>query len=318
MPRERIPARVPTAEGHVIRAPSRQRGVALVLVIWVAVILGVVAASFILERRTETLVVMNSISMARAEAAANAGVTRAIAEAYRNDPNAPDAWKRDGAPHDWVFEGVPVRVEMRDESAKIDINTASEALLRGLLASSGLADDESSRLLDAILDWRDPDSFKRPNGAEEADYRAAGLSYRPGNAPFQAMEELQLVLGMRPEIYRRLAPSITVHSRQPGVNPQVASREVLLAIPGLTTEVVDDYIARRDAARAKGDPLPTLPLAGAYASGASSVINVRSVARPEDGTVFSREAVALLRPIPRKPVSFVAWRESTAPVPVVQ
>jgi len=53
------------------------------------------------------------------------------------------------------------------------------------------------------------------------------------------MEELQLVLGMRPEIYRRLAPLITVYSRQAGVNPQVASREVLLAVPGLGPETVD-------------------------------------------------------------------------------
>jgi general secretion pathway protein K len=298
-----------------MRAPSRQRGVALVLVMWVAVILGVVAASFILERRTETLIVMNSIAMARAEAAADAGVARALAESFRNDPTALEAWKRDGTPHDWQFEGMSVRVEMRDESAKIDLNTASEALLRGLLVSSGLVDEEATRLLDAILDWRDPDSFKRPNGAEEPDYRAAGLAYRPGNAPFQALEELQLVLGMRPELYRRLAPSITVYSRQPGVSTQVASREVLLAIPGLTSEVVDDYIARRESARAAGEPLPTLPQAGAFASGMSPVLNVRSVARSEDGVVFTREAVALMRPVPRKPVTYVAWRESTAPTP---
>jgi hypothetical protein len=41
------------------------------------------------------------------------------------------------------------------------------------------------------------------------------------------------------------------------------------------------------------------------------VITVRSEARLEDGTYFAREAVALLRPAPRRPVTFVAWREST-------
>jgi general secretion pathway protein K len=56
----------------------RQRGVALVIVMWAAVILAVIASSFILERRTEQLVVSNSMSMARAEAAANAGVQRAL------------------------------------------------------------------------------------------------------------------------------------------------------------------------------------------------------------------------------------------------
>jgi general secretion pathway protein K len=297
-----------------MRAPSRQRGVALVLVMWVAVILGIVAASFIMERHTETLVVTNSLAMARAQAAADAGVTRAVVEAYRSDLTSTDAWKRDGAPHEWSFDGVPVSIEMRDESGKIDINAASDLLLRGLLLSVGLADDEADKLLDAILDWRDPDSLKRPNGAEEPEYRAAGLSYRPANAPFQAMEELQLVLGMRPEIYRRLAPLITVYSRSPGVSPPVASRAVLLAIPGLSTEVVDQYIADRDAALAAGQPVPPMVQAGAYGSGTSSVINVRAVARTEEGVTFTREAVALLRPVPRKPVTYVAWRESTAPV----
>jgi general secretion pathway protein K len=293
----------------VIAGRSRQSGVALVLVMWVAVILTVIAGSFIVERRTELLVVHNSVSMARAEAAANAGVYRALHDLYRQ--NVPDAWKRDGTPHEWSFEGVPVRVEVRDESAKIDINTASDPLLRGLLVSIGLADAEAGAMLDAILDWRDPDPLKRPNGAEEGDYTAAGLTYRPANAPFQAIEELQLVLGMRPDIYRRLAPSITVFSRATGVNATIASREVLLAIPGATTEAVDAYIARRDEARAQGAPLPPFPPAGAAAP-AGMVATVRSDARLEDGTVFVREAVALLRPVPRRPVTFVAWRESTA------
>ncbi len=295
-----------------------QQGVALVLVVWASILLLAVASSFIFERRTEAMIVANSVSIARAQAAADAGVQRAIYDAYRND-NAPDIWKRDGTVHDWSFDGTPVRVEMRDESAKIDINTASDALLRGLFVSAGLNDDEANALLDAVLDWRDADSLKRLHGAEEADYKAAGLSYRPANAPFQAIEELQLVLGMRPEIYRRIAPSITVYSRQAGVNVQAASRDVLLAIPGLTPEVVDDYIARREDARANGQPLPTLPQAGAFASGTSMVVAIRSEARLEDGTDFSREAVALLRAVPRKPVTFVVWRESTAaPAPQSQ
>ena len=46
------------------------------------------------------------------------------------------------------------------------------------------------------------------------------------------------------------------------------------------------------------------------------VATIRSDARLDDGTFFGREAVALLRPVPRRVVTFVAWRESTdAPAP---
>ena len=298
------------------RAPrDGQLGVALVLVMWASVLLTVVATSFILERRTESMIVHNSISLARAEAAADAGVQRGVMEMYRGDITSPGIWKRDGTPQEWTFDGIPVRVELRDESAKIDINTAADPLLRGLLVTSGFNEEEATQVLDAILDWRDPDSLKRPNGAEEADYRAAGLTYKPANSQFQAIEELQLVLGMRPEIYRRLAPYITVFSRQPGVNALLASREVLLSIPGITTEMVDQYLAKRDEARKQNLPAPTFPQAGPFASGNTMVATVRSEARLGDGTIFAREAVAILRPVPRRPVTFVAWRESTASPP---
>ncbi|HEX4782424.1 MAG TPA: hypothetical protein VH301_16820 [Usitatibacter sp.] len=294
-----------------MRTRRSQSGVALVIVMWVAVLISVIAASFIVERHSEALIIHNSISMARAEAIADAGVQRAVWELYRTD-NAPEAWKRDGTVQAWSFDGVPVKVEIRDESAKIDINTASDALLLGLFQSIGMSEDDAARMVDAIVDWRDPDSFKRPNGAEEPEYAAAGLTYKPANAPFQAIEELQLVLGMRADIYRRVAPMITVYSRQSGVNPQLASRDVLLAIPGVTVDMVDQYIALREAARGQGQPLPPFPQAGAYTSSYTMVASVRSEARLEDGTVFSREAVALMRPTPRRVVTYLAWRESTA------
>ena len=290
----------------------RERGVALVVVMWVSILLTVIASSFIYEAHTDALVVRNTISMARAEAIANAAVYRALFELYRAD-NAPDAWRRDGSVRDWTYDGVPVKVEIRDESGKIDVNTAADPLMRGLFQQFGLSTDDANKLLDAVLDWRDPDNLKRVNGAEEPDYRAAGLTYRPANAPFQAIEEFQLVLGMRPDLYKKLAPFITTYSRQPGINPVLASREVLMAIPGVTPQIVDAYIARRDQARAAGEPPPPFPEAGGFTANITPTASIRAEARLDDGTVFVREAVALLRPTPRKPVTFVAWRESTSP-----
>ena len=290
----------------------RERGVALVVVMWVAILLTVIASSFIYEARTDALVVRNTIAMARAEAAADAAVHRAVFELYRAD-NAPDAWRRDGAVRDWSYESIPIKVEIRDESGKIDINTAVDPLLRGFLASMGVGAEEVSKLIDAVADWRDADNLKRVDGAEEPEYRAAGLSYRPANAPFQAIEELQLVLGMRPEIYRKLAPFITVYSRQPGINATLAPREVLMAVPGVNAQIVDAYIARREQARAAGQPLPAFAEASGFSANLTPTASIRAEARLDDGTIFVRDAVALLRPTPRRPVTFVAWRESTAP-----
>ena len=88
-----------------------------------------------------------------------------------------------------------------------------------------------------------------------------------------------------------------------------ATREVLLAIPGVTAEQVDAFIARREEALANRLPPPPFVEAGAYASAPSGqVATIRSEARLPDGTVFVRDAVALLRPVPRRPVTFLAWR----------
>jgi general secretion pathway protein K len=290
-----------------------QRGIALVLVLWVLALIMVIAADFLHATRTDSLVLRNALSIARAEAAADAGAHRGLMELYR-PTSAETTWKRDGETHDWRFEGVPVTVSISDESGKIDINAASDALLKGLLISAGVGEEDAVRLLDAILDWRDPDSVKRLYGAEDAEYQAAGLSYRPTNSPFQAIEELQLVLGMRPETYRRIAGSITVFSRQPGIRLQTASREVLLAIPNVTPEQVDNYIAERAAARAEKRPPPPFAPGTAYSvQGGQQSATIRAEARMDDGTVFIRDAVALTRPSPRRPYTFLVWREGTLP-----
>jgi general secretion pathway protein K len=293
-----------------------QEGVALVLVIWLATLLMVVASSFLYASRSDALVVRNSVSIARAEAIADAAVFRAIYDVNRVDAGSTTVWKRDGVANPWSFDGAQVSVEVRDESAKIDINTASDPLLKGLLLSLGLPEEEAAPLLDAILDWRDPDSLKRINGAEESDYKAAGLAYRPANAQFQAIEELQLVLGMRPEIYRRMAPLITVYSRQNGINPATASREVLSAIPNLPAEAIDRFLGLREEARRQRLPVPFFPEAGAFASPASALVtSVRAHVVLDDGTVFVRDAVAMVKPGGRRLVTPLVWRQSPAPPP---
>jgi len=290
--------------------PVMQRGVALILVLWVTILLTVIAGGFALAMRTDMQVVQNSVAMARAEAAANAGVHRALLELFK-PPSDAERWQADGQAHEITLAGAKVTVSALDESGKIDINAAAIELLKGLFLSAGVKDEEAAALVDAVQDWRDADNLRRLNGAEEPEYRAAGLKYKPANAPFQTIDELQLVLGMKPEIYRGIAGVITVYARQPGLNAAIASRAALLAIPGATAELVDGYIAQREAARAGKQPVALFPPAARFAGVSYNLAHsLRAEARLEDGTVFVREAVAQILPDPRRPYTFLAWKDA--------
>ena len=289
---------------------ARERGIALVLVIWVVTLLLVIAGSFLYAMRTDARAARNAALIARADAIAQAAVSRTLLELFK-PPGSPDVWKRDEAPRNWTFDGATVAVRFTDESAKIDINTANNELLKGLFRLAGLGEDDAAKLLDAVLDWRDQDSLKRPNGAEEPEYAQAGLKGRPANYPFQSTEELQLVLGMRPEVYQRIAPMITVYSRQAGVNPPPAQRAVVLPIPPSTEQALDAFVAARAAARAAARVPPIFVGAASYGSYAQvSAVTIRADVSLEEGITVSREAVAMVTPqYPRRPYTFLAWRE---------
>jgi general secretion pathway protein K len=290
------------------RPLGAQRGIALVLALWLTILLTVIASGFAFSMRSEIVAARNALSLSRARAAADGAVERTLYELGR--PRLADAWSADGGRHVWKDGEIDIWTSAVDESARIDLNVANEALLKGLLTSAGGLDDSTAtRVLDAIVDWRDADDLKRPNGAEEADYRAAGLTYVPPNAPFETVGELARVLGVTPALYARVAGSLTVYSRQAGINPQTASRDVLLAIPGATADIVDDFIARRTEARDNKLPPPAFPLAQAYGSGATSVWRIHAEATLPDGVTFVREAV--LRPThdARRPMLALAWTE---------
>ena len=292
------------------RFAIRQSGIALIIVMWIMTLLMLIASSFIHAMRTEINIVGNSVARAKLEAAANAGVHRAILEMVK-PAQVIDRWNTYGVPQLWSFQGQTLQVSLLDESGKIDINAGNEALMRGLFRSQGATEEEAFALMDAIFDWRDADSIKRPRGAEEAEYAAAGITYKPANATFQSIEELRLVLGMAPALYQRLAPLITIYSRQAGINSQIASRDVLRAVPGVTDVQIDEYLRQRDVARANRLPIPVLPQAALYPSFGNGVMNVRVEARSEDGTSFVREAVVLRLPFPKRSYTFLRWQEGS-------
>ena len=291
------------------RAGSAQRGIALIAALWLTVLLTVIASSLAYSMRGEAMSARNALSLAQARAAADGAIERTAFELSRPRGN-PEAWSPDGAWRTWTEGDVSFRVTAVDETARIDLNVGDEVLLKGLLTAVGGADaDTVQRVFDAISDWRDPDDLKRPNGAEAADYLDAGRKYKPANGPFESVGELRRVLGMTPELYASVADSLTVYSRQRGINAATAPRDVLLAVPGATPEAVDAFLQQRAQALADRQAPPTFAAAAAYFGRSPGVWRIHAEATMADGVTFVRDAV--LRPSGdvRRPFVNLLWQE---------
>lgn len=296
--------------------PLREAGIALIAVLWLIVLLTVVASGFAYSMRGEALAARNALSLAQARAAADGAVERMAFELSR-PRNIADVWQPDGVAHVWQDGDARLAVTAVDESARIDVNAAPEPLLKGLLQNvGGLDGDTAQHVVEAIEDWRDADDLKRPNGAEDADYRAAGRKYAPANASFSAVGELQRVLGVTPGLMGRIADDLTVYSWQPAINTATASRDVLLALPNVTPEIVDAFLAQRSDALANKLPVPPLPQATGFAVGATPVWRIHAEATMADGVTFVRDAVLRPSADPRRPLIALLWQEGArAPLP---
>lgn len=239
-----------------------QRGIALLVVLWILTILMVIVFSFSFLARTETFSTRAFQEGWQNKFLAEAGVKRAIAELfYRKQNPVPleeegqESWKVDGTEYIGTMGQGFYRVRVTDEAGKIDLNLASETILRNLLSQLDPAGEDKeltvNTIVDSILDWRDPDDFHRLNGAEDDYYQSLPNPYRARNANFETVEELLLVKGMTPEILygadRKLGliDFLTVQARTNRININAAPRAVLMALPGMTAEAAEGIIAYR-------------------------------------------------------------------------
>jgi hypothetical protein len=106
-----------------------------------------------------------------------------------------------------------------------------------------------------------------------------------------------------------------VNSRQPGINPMTASRDVLLALPNATPEAVDAYLQQRAEAMAAKLPVPPFAPASGFGAGAVPVWRIRAEARVPDGVTFAREAVVRPSGDARRPLLTLSWQDGVTVAP---
>ncbi len=281
-------------------------GIALVIVLWLIALLSLLAVGQTATVRTETLVTGNQLAAARARTAAYGGIQIGLLELLRS-PQA-RTWRADGTVYDATLDDAVLRISLADEIGKVDINFASGPLLDALLRAAGVEDDVRAQLVDAILDWRDPDNLRRADGAEREAYAAAGLDYAPRNGPMQSTEELMLVLGMDAALYHLLADSITVHSGNAVFNPTVVSGQVL-------QRMMQDGEGQGSNAGLHEDGDAAPPAAAARTGSGGRVYTVRCAAQMPDGVREQYEALVRVTPArgTGAPLHEVlVWRETDA------
>ena len=235
----------------------KQKGLALVLVLWVLSLLTIMAGSFALSMRREAAITAGIKNNAQALAIAESGIAMAEVMLLGTDPAK--GWRPDGNIYEIDAGDAKIRVRLLSEAGKIDINKADEALLKGLMTSAPVDEEQQIKLVGAIIDWRDADDLVHLEGAEKQEYQDAGLKYQPRNKPFQSIEELQLVLGMNESVFKWLEPLVTVYSGQQQVNVQQAAKEVLRVIPNLDKGLIDAFIVARLESAKNNLPAPPFP-----------------------------------------------------------
>jgi len=188
----------------------RDRGIALIVVLFLSAVLTLLMYSFLQEMQVEYSLATSCGREAQARQIAWSAVEKAIAVLAADKTSVagpsspwfdkPDEWYEIEL-GDGVFSAIrmsadnegKLRYGIVDEASKLNLNFAPRSALMKLPKMT----DE---IADSILDWRDADDTPLANGAENAYYQALPQPYKCKNAPFETVEELLLVRGVTPEI----------------------------------------------------------------------------------------------------------------------
>jgi len=216
---------------------SGERGAALMLSLWALFLLSALVISWALDISARITLSGGANRVLEAEAMACSGAEIALHPAIA--PNSP-------ALHGGIGRGQTYQARITGEGGRLNLNwlVAGEnpvriEVLRKFLEIKGIDLNERDHMLDCLLDWVDPDNLVRLNGAE------ADGDYHPRNGVLPLLDEVKRIRGWEDFTARDDWNSdFTLNSTGP-IDIAWASREVLLALPGMTEPLVDRFLEIR-------------------------------------------------------------------------
>ncbi|HNS56987.1 MAG TPA: type II secretion system protein GspK [Smithellaceae bacterium] len=287
---------------------GKEKGIALIIVLWIMTLLIVITFAFSVTVRTEVFSTITFKEQLENKYLAEAGMNRAILEifyrsAYKNNQinlEGAEVYSTDGSFHHGQTGGGHYQFACMDETGKININLLTDAtavMLNNLLINLGVEESQADVIVDSILDWKDGDDLHRLHGAEDDYYGSLPQPYKAKNANFDTLEELLLVQGVTRDILYGaggkpgLIKYLTLYSSSVQVNINTASVDVLKAIPSMTDDMIQTIISYREADNTKkdGSGLQSVFTAPDYAKVAPFVTTM-------DSNVYSIEAIGYKSP----------------------
>jgi general secretion pathway protein K len=242
---------------------ARDRGFALLVVLWSAALLALIGGRITAAGRTEVQIAANLRANAVAEAAADGGVQEAIFRLLAaGGREAPLAFAT-------TIGDAVVEVRAEPLRGRLNPNTAPAALTAALLRQLGVEPPSAASLGLAIEQWRTP-ATAAVLAARAAAYRAAGLPVAPTGRPFERLDELRQVVGMSDDLLALVRPHLSLFNFGP-IDPLVASPALrrAMAETGAQQEAEDDQ---------------------------GALLAVEALARGAGGGSFARRAVVRLVP----------------------
>jgi general secretion pathway protein K len=323
---------------------GKQEGVVLVMVLWVMLAMSMLALSFSASIRTEVDAARNVVDQKESYYLARAGIEYVIYKVIEAQMAfAQIQQRREGnlesvPPVLTGFLEVPLarggaRVQIIDETGKMNVNLAPDYLLYNLLIMVGLEAQQADMITDSIEDWRDRDDLNRLNGAESEYYQALEEPYLAKNGLFDVPEELLLVRGITPEIfygrkgttqdgeqieYYALQKYLTTFTTINRINVNSAPFPVLAAVPGLDVNAAAEIQRMRQEAPIANvteimEKIPGLPT---EASRLLSAVRSNVYTLVSDGYLADSEVIGRIRCVVRvdpsspKGYAVLYWNES--------
>jgi Tfp pilus assembly protein PilX len=258
---------------------NRDRGIALISVLWVLLLLSGLAGAAAFMARTNAILTHKLGEFAQAEETADAAIANAISRL--SDETSSRHPPIDGHSQTWEFQGAQVNVSISSEAGRIDINTADDDLILALLYSQGVEEGRATTLLGDL---------------RKSQHVANG----PASAgTLRTLEELKKISSWAGQNLDCWADALTVYTGLPGVTPSDATEQVQAALRWAQ----EHRIGNRDRIAAKAN----VPAVRSDQSILGEVIRIVATVSSTPGITATSEWIGRLTGDSHQPTLTMRW-----------